>query len=196
MGHLASPRHGVAHSCFSDTASSLLPLRSYGTDSRSVFANIKPRGVSGHTQSGSFSTPMIQSNIHLSHHREDNLMLCHDMQCAQSGLSFIARARIPWGYYEEWDPESGKPESAARLQRRIPMISPPPKPNDENENGAKDSTVFLPPLVIMTHLRSTHSGSVSHCGADCTGGVRANEYPTSSTAPSPKTSDDGTSTGS
>lgn len=76
------------------------------------------------------------------------------------------------------------------------MISLPSKPNDENEDGTKDSTVFLPPLVIMTHLRSTHSGSVSHCGADCTGGVRANEYPVLSTAPSPKTSDDGTSTGS
>ena len=69
-------------------------------------------------------------------------MRCYVMR--RSGPTFIARARIPWGYYEEWDPGSGKPELAARLQRRILMISPPSRPNDENENGVKDTTVFFP----------------------------------------------------
>lgn len=95
MGYFASRHRGVAHSCFSDTASSLLPLRSYGTDSRSVFANIKPRGVSGHTQSGSFSTPTIQSNIHLTHRREDHLMLCHDMRAFR--LEFYRASTNPVG---------------------------------------------------------------------------------------------------
>ena len=76
-GTLPLVTHGVAHSCFSYTASSRLPLRSYDTDSRGVLLTLS-RVVSGHTQSASSSTPMIQSNVHLTHHREDHLMLCHD----------------------------------------------------------------------------------------------------------------------
>ena len=81
---------------------------------------------------------MIQSDIRLPYHPQDHFILCHDVRAFRPEFY---RAHTNSVAIRGVDPGSGMPDLAARLQRRILMISP--SSETEHETGAKDP-LFLP----------------------------------------------------